>query len=172
LWGEAGELLGMGVSSYSYLNGTVFQNTSDWGTYVGKLTNGESAVSRGLRLNYRQRVAREFILGLKLLRVERGAFRRRTGFDPLELWQSQVDALQREGILEVTNEAIALTQKARPYVDVVCSVFYLPEHAEWKFHRFATEDELAKAALLQVSEIPKIMANGHLQPRSEHVSSV
>ena len=27
----------MGVSSYSYLNGAVFQNTSDWGTYVGKV---------------------------------------------------------------------------------------------------------------------------------------
>src|SRR5215813_9542370 len=54
IWGGAGELLGMGVSSYSYLNGTVFQNTSDWGTYVGKVNAGESPVGRGLRLNSRQ----------------------------------------------------------------------------------------------------------------------
>lgn len=148
LWGNAGELLGMGVSSYSYLNGTVFQNTSDWGTYVGKITNGESAVGRGLRLNSRQRMAREVILGLKMLRLDRPAFRHRHGLDVLDLWAPQVEALRAEGLLEVTDTAITLTRKARTYVDVVCSVFYLAEHSEWKFHRFATEDELAQASAL------------------------
>ena len=47
-----------------------------------------------------------------------------------------------------------ITRKARPYVDVVCSVFYLPEHSEWKFHRFATEDELARAAILDLGGAP------------------
>jgi len=154
LWGAAGELLGMGVSSYSYLNGTVFQNTSDWGTYVGKVMNGETPVGRGLRLNSRQRMARELILGLKMLRLDRGAFRERHGFDVLDFWRPQVEALQADGLLEVTDKAISLTRKARPYVDVVCSVFYLPEHAEWKFHRFATEDELTRAASLDLGQAP------------------
>jgi hypothetical protein len=35
---------------------------------------------------------------------------------------------------------------------VVCSVFYLPEHSEWKFHRFATKDELAQAAILDFDQ--------------------
>jgi oxygen-independent coproporphyrinogen-3 oxidase len=154
LWGGAGELLGMGVSSYSYLNGTVFQNTSDWGTYVGKVMHGETPVGRGLRLNSRQRMAREVILGLKLLRLDRPTFRHRHGLDVLDLWGPQVEALRSDGLLEVTEDAISLTRKARPYVDVVCSVFYLAEHSEWKFHRFATEDELAQAAVLDFSPTP------------------
>jgi oxygen-independent coproporphyrinogen-3 oxidase len=154
LWGNSGELLGMGVSSYGYLNGTVFQNTSDWGTYVGKVTNGESPVARGLKLNSRQKMARDLILGLKVLKLNRPAFRRRHGFDVLDLWAPQVEALVNDGLLEVTPEAIEVTRKARPYVDVVCSVFYLPEHAEWKFHRFATEDELAQAAVLDLGQAP------------------
>ena len=148
IWGNAGELLGMGVSSYSYLNGTVFQNTSDWGTYVGRVSNGETAVARGLRLNSRQRMAREVILGLKMLHLDRQAFRRRHGLDVLDLWGPQVEALRADHLLEVTDDAITLSRKARPYVDVVCSVFYLAEHSEWKFHRFATEDELSEAAVL------------------------
>jgi oxygen-independent coproporphyrinogen-3 oxidase len=153
IWGGSGELLGMGVSSYSYLNGTVFQNTSDWGSYVGKVTHGETAVARGLRLNSRQKMARELILGLKLLRLDRPAFRHRHGLDVLDLWAPQVEALRLDGLLEVTDEAITLTRKARPYVDVVCSVFYLAEHSEWKFHRFATEDELSQAAVLDLNEM-------------------
>lgn len=152
LWGNAGELLGMGVSSYSYMNDTVFQNTSDWGTYVGKVTNGETPVARGLRLNSRQKMARELILGLKVLRLDRPAFRHRHGLDVLDLWAPQVEALVNDGLLEVTDEAITLTRKARPYVDVVCSVFYLPEHSEFKFHRFATKDELAEAAILDFDQ--------------------
>jgi oxygen-independent coproporphyrinogen-3 oxidase len=157
IWGAAGELLGMGVSSYSYMNGTVFQNTSDWGSYVGKITHGESAVGRGLRLNSRQRMAREVILGLKMLSLDRRVFRHRHGLDVLDLWGPQVEALRSDGLLEVTDEAITLTRRARAYVDVVCSVFYLAEHSEWKFHRFATEDELSQAADLALPEL----AAGH-----------
>lgn len=154
LWRDQGELLGIGVSSYSYMNGTVFQNTSDWGTYIGKVTHGESPVGRALKLNSRQKMARELILGLKMLSVDRKAFRHRHGFDAAELWAPQIQALVDDGLLHVTDEAITITRKARPYVDVVCSVFYLPEHSEWKFHRFATEDELARAAILDLGGAP------------------
>jgi len=146
IWGGAGDLLGMGVSSYSYLNDTVFQNTSDWGTYVGKVMAGESPVGRGLRLNSRQQMARELILGLKTLRFDRTAFEGRHGFDVMDLWAPQVEQLQKDGLLDVSDDALTITRKARAYVDMVCSVFYLPEHAEFKFHRFATEDQLTRAA--------------------------
>jgi coproporphyrinogen III oxidase-like Fe-S oxidoreductase len=144
----------MGVSAYSYMNGTVFQNTSDWGTYVGKVTNGESPVARGTRLNSRQKMARDLVLGFKMLKIDRPTFRHRHGFDVLDLWAPQVEALANDGLLEVTDQSISITRKARPYVDVICSVFYLPEHAEWKFHRFATEDELAQSATLDLGHAP------------------
>jgi coproporphyrinogen III oxidase-like Fe-S oxidoreductase len=136
------------------MNGAVFQNTSDWGTYVGKISNGETPVSRGLRLNTQQLMARELIHGLKSLRVNRHVFRDRHGFDVLDLWPREIEALARDGLLDVTDQWIAIARKARPYVDVVCSVFYLPEHDAHKFHRFATEDELAQAAILDVRQAP------------------
>jgi oxygen-independent coproporphyrinogen III oxidase len=169
MWGKAGELLGMGVSAYSYMNDTVLQNTSDWGTYVGKVTNGQSPVGRGLRLNSRQKMARELILGFKLLSVDRRTFRHRHGFDVLELWGPQVEALVNDGILEVTDQAITLTRKARPYVDVVCSVFYLSEHSEWKFHRFATEDDLAQAAILDLGDASINGSISHKFPLSDEL---
>jgi oxygen-independent coproporphyrinogen III oxidase len=158
MWGRGGELLGMGVSSYSYLNDTVFQNTSDWGTYVGRVMAGQSAVGRGLRLNSRQKMSREVILGLKTLRLDREWFRSRHGFDVLELYKTQVDTLAADGLLDVTDEAITITRKARPYVDIICSVFYLPEHAEHRFHRFATQDELTRTSIVQ--DVGTVFLNG------------
>jgi oxygen-independent coproporphyrinogen-3 oxidase len=149
-WGNGGEVLGTGVGSYSYLNDCVFQNTSDWGTYVGKAMHGQSVVSRGARLNSRQKMAREVILGLKLLRVDRPAFTARHGFDIVELWRPQVEALERDGLLDVTGASIEITRRGRPYVDLISSVFCLPEHAANRFQRFATEDELNKATLIDL----------------------
>jgi hypothetical protein len=87
-----------------------------------------------------------------MLRLDRGVFRHRHGLDVLDLWGPQVEALRTDGLLEVTDEAITMTRRARSYVDVVCSVFYLAEHSEWKFHRFATEDELSLASVLDLGE--------------------
>ena len=154
IWGGAGELLGMGVSSYSYLDNTVFQNTSDWGTYVGKVMAGETPVGRGLRLNSRQQMAREVVLGLKTLRFDRPAFQKRHGFDVLDLYAPQVENLVKDGLIEVSDDALTITRKARAYVDIVCSVFYLAEHNSYKFHRFATEQELTRATI-NVDELMK-----------------
>jgi oxygen-independent coproporphyrinogen III oxidase len=146
VWGRAGELLGLGLSSYSYLNGTVFQNTSDWGTYIGKINAGESPVGRALRLNSRQQMAREVVLGFKNLRFDRHAFKARHGFDVLELYAQQIGSLERDGLIEVTVDAVTVTRKARPYAEMVCNAFFLAEHEEYKFHRFATEEQLTRAA--------------------------
>jgi oxygen-independent coproporphyrinogen-3 oxidase len=151
-WG-GGELLGMGVSSYSFLNDCVFQNTSNWDEYVARAGSGQSPVLRALRLNNRQLMAREIILGLKLFRLDRHTFSQRHGFDVLDLYGPQVGALAADGLLEVTQEAISVTRRARPFVDIICSVFYQPEFAAHRFHRFATEDELARTTILQAGNI-------------------
>jgi oxygen-independent coproporphyrinogen-3 oxidase len=145
---SGGDVLGMGVGSYSYLNDCVFQNSSSWDDYVAKASAGVSPVERRLRLNTQQVMTREIILGLKLFRVDRIAFRQRHGFDAVELNRAQVDALVADGLLEVTDEAIILTRKGYAYVDVICSRFYLPEHVPQAFVRFATEAELTQAAVL------------------------
>ena len=72
----------------------------------------------------------------------------------LDLYAAQVDNLVKDGLLEVSDEALTITRKARAYVDIVCSLFYLPEHNSYKFHRFATEQELTRATI-NVDELMK-----------------
>jgi oxygen-independent coproporphyrinogen-3 oxidase len=164
VWG-GGDLLATGVGSYSYLNDSVFQNTSDWDSYVNLIKAGQSPVKRWIRLNSRQVMAREVVLGLKLFKLDRLAFRTRHGFDVLDLWGPQVASLEADGLLDVNRDAITVTRRGRIYIDIVCSVFYLPEHTEHAFHRFATEQELAEAAALKLNAAQPANGDGkHFSP--------
>jgi len=153
---STGELLGMGVSSFSYMNGTVFQNSSKWDEYVGMAAAGRSAVKRSVRLSSRGVMAREVVLGLKLFRLDRIAFQKRHGFDVIELYGQRFAQLEAEGLITVTDEAIELTRRARDYVDMICALFYLPEHSDKRFARFATEDELEESSVLTVAATPLV----------------
>jgi len=155
---STGELLGMGVSSFSYLNGTVFQNSSKWDEYVATAGAGESAVKRSVRLNTRGIMAREVVLGLKLFRIDRPAFQRRHGFDLLELYGPRFAQLEHEGLLTIMDEAVELTRRGRDYVDMICALFYLPEHSDKRFARFATEDELEDSSVLEIAASPLTFA--------------
>ncbi len=151
---STGELLGMGVSSFSYLNGTVFQNSSKWDEYVGAAREGRSAVKRSTRLSSRGIMAREVVLGLKLFKLDRAAFKTRHGFDILELYGPRFDQLEHEGLLTISDEAIELTRRGRDYNDMICALFYLPEHNDKRFARFATEDELEDSSVLGLATMP------------------
>jgi len=162
---STGELLGMGVSSFSYLNGVVFQNSSKWDEYVGNASAGRSAVKRSVRLSSKGIMGREMVLGLKLFRVDRVAFQARHGFDPTDLYGPRISQLEREGLLHVTPEAIELTRRARDYVDIICAVFYLPEHQDKRFARFATEDELEDSSVLDIAAAPITLSASMLTPQ-------
>jgi oxygen-independent coproporphyrinogen-3 oxidase len=168
-WGT-GELLGMGVSAYSYLNGCVFQNSTKWDEYVAAASAGESAVRRSVRLSSRAIMAREVVLGLKRLRLDRHAFKSRHGFDLLELYGPRIEQLRREGLVDVADDAVVLTRRGRDYVDMICTLFYLPEHSEMRFARFATEDELEEASVLGVAALPLRIEPQSVAPAGAAVS--
>lgn len=153
MW-STGELLGMGVSSFSYMNGTVFQNSSKWDEYVAAAREGRGAVKRSVKLTSRGIMAREMVLGLKLFKVDRPAFKERHGFDIVELYGPRLTQLEEEGLLEVREDAIELTSRGRLYSDMICALFYLPEHNDKRFARFATEDELEESSVLTIAAAP------------------
>ena len=89
-----------------------------------------------------------------LFKLDRIAFQGRHGFDVAELYGQRFDQLEAEGLISVTDEAIELTRRGRDYVDMICALFYLPEHSDKRFARFATEDELEESSVLTVASAP------------------
>ncbi len=73
------DMIGLGVASFSHVNGTHFQNQHDWDHYIDSVHEGALPIYRALTTNEEERMVREFILQMKLGHVHGEYFRRKFG---------------------------------------------------------------------------------------------
>jgi oxygen-independent coproporphyrinogen-3 oxidase len=123
LW-HGGDMVGAGVASFSHFAGVHFQNVDSWDDYVGALEQGRLPLARALPLTERQRLIREFILQLKLGRVERGYFRNKFSVDIRSMFGDRLDTLRQNGLLTVDDSRINLTREGLLRVDGLLPFFF------------------------------------------------
>src|SRR5215468_1495524 len=126
LW-HGGDMIGLGVSSFSHFDGTHFQNMSKFEDYISVLESGQLPLWRALRLTPRQRLIREMILQLKTGALDAGYFRGKFGVDVWQEFQSAYERLRREEMLRRDNGTIELTRRGLLQVDHFLSEFFEPE---------------------------------------------
>jgi oxygen-independent coproporphyrinogen-3 oxidase len=132
LWAGA-DLLGLGVSSFGHINGTHYQNEHDFAPYVARLKAGELPLHRAYTPDNDERLIREFILQLKLGKVDSAYFANKFGVDPLQRFKRQLDALVAEGYLSIAGTTLTLTREALLQVDRLLHAFFLPQHANARY---------------------------------------
>lgn len=126
IWHGA-DMIGMGVASFSHMQGVHYQNHDRWDDYVGALDRGELPLSRALPVSAHQRLIREMILQLKLGRLEAGYFREKFGVDIREAFQDGFSSIVSEGYARIENGTIRLTRPGLLRVDGLLPRFYEPE---------------------------------------------
>lgn len=122
------DLLGIGVASFSYVGGVHHQNAARLEEYLRAAEERRPPLGRAHALDANERVVREFILQLKLDRVERAPFRARHGVDPTDRFAAPLADLVERGWIRVADDAIHWTPEGRVQADRVLPSFYLPEH--------------------------------------------
>jgi len=127
LWGGA-DLLGLGVASFSHAAGVHYQNLTEIDEYMKAINEGRIPTKRSFRTTREQRMIREFILQMKLGRVEGGYFREKFGVDVLSRWGQQLQQLMAEGLVNVDSDEILLTRDGLLCVDNILHDFFLAEH--------------------------------------------
>src|SRR6185295_4816514 len=80
LWRGA-DMLGIGVASFSHVQGVHFQNEHDFDTYRERLEKGELPILRALTPSQEDRMIRELVLQMKLGRVQKSYFEEKFGVD-------------------------------------------------------------------------------------------
>ena len=93
LWTGA-DMIGLGVASFSHVNGTHYQNEHDWDPYIDRVHDGELPIYRALTPTDEERMIREFILQMKLGHVHRDYFQRKFGVDVRQRFAAPLDHLQ------------------------------------------------------------------------------
>ncbi len=127
LWSGA-DMLGVGVSSFSHVQGVHFQNEVHIEPYLKRATAGEIPIRRALVTTEEERMIREFILQMKKGRVDTGYFQSKFGVSLQDRFGASLVELRNRGMLEIDDSHVTLTREGLLRVDQTLHQFFLPQH--------------------------------------------
>jgi oxygen-independent coproporphyrinogen-3 oxidase len=126
-------MIGLGVSSFSHVGGTHFQNEHEFEGYIAKLRQGKLPIYRALTTTGEERMIRELILQMKLGRVHRTYFQRKFGVDIQQRFARPLSKLQEQGYAILDQDSLRLTRDALLQVDRLLYEFFLPQHRNARY---------------------------------------
>lgn len=127
LWTGA-DLVGLGVASFSHVNGTHYQNEHDLPGYRKSLEEGRLPIYRALTPSQEERLIRELILQFKLGTVRPSYFRDKFDTDIRQRFASPLQSLQQRNYLEVGDNSLRLSREGLLQVDSFLPDFFLSRH--------------------------------------------
>lgn len=127
LWGGA-DMIGVGVASFSHVQGAHFQNEHEFGPYCEKLRQGILPLYRAAIPTQEERMIRELVLQMKLGRVYQQYFRDKFGVDIQRRFAAPLSALQDRGFVAIDPDGLRLEREGLLQVDSLLHEFFLPEH--------------------------------------------
>lgn len=127
LWNGA-DMLGVGVSSFSHIGGVHFQNQHNDEPYMLAVESGELPIFRAMAITDEERLVREFILQMKLGKLQIGRFQRKFGVDVRDRFAEPLARLQSQGYLAVRDDTIVYSRDGLLQVDRLLHEFFLPQH--------------------------------------------
>jgi oxygen-independent coproporphyrinogen-3 oxidase len=132
LW-KGADMIGLGVSSFSHVGGTHFQNEHEFESYTARLRQGELPIFRALTTTEEERVIRELILQMKLGQVRRQYFQDKFGIDVQQRFAKPLGKLQHQGFLTADQDSLRLNRDGLLQVDKLLHEFFLPQHQSARY---------------------------------------
>jgi oxygen-independent coproporphyrinogen-3 oxidase len=117
------ELLGIGPSAYSYMNGSQYYNVNHTQRYLDSVKEGRVPVWRGERLGGEERMRRTVMLGIKM-GMDRPAFEAVYGVDVVDAFQDQWKRMEELGLINIKSKSVDLTYMGKLLADEVGQSFY------------------------------------------------
>ena len=118
------DMLGCGVASFSHMSGVHYQNAPRWEDYLGALGQGKLPLHRAFATSEHEQLTREFILQMKLGRLNPAYFRDKFSADIIEQYGEPLRGLRDEGLLHFAEDRIELTDEGLLRVDQLLPDFY------------------------------------------------
>lgn len=126
LW-HGGDMIGLGVSSFSHFGGVNFQNARTLEEYLRVLDTDQLQLWRALPLTPNQKIIREMILQLKTTSLDTDYFQRKFGVSVWDEFRPVYEELERAELLNHTSGKIELTRKGVLQVDHLLNKFFESE---------------------------------------------
>lgn len=115
---QADTIIGFGLSAISQFSFVYAQNTVEFDVYSRSINQGQLPTSRGIKVSREDSLIRDIIMALMCLfeaDISRYPYRMRI--------MNLLEDLQKEGLVELKGNILALTELGRPFVRTVAAVF-------------------------------------------------
>jgi oxygen-independent coproporphyrinogen-3 oxidase len=126
LW-HGGDMIGLGVSSFSHFGGVNFQNAHNFEEYVRIINEDRLPIYRAVSLTPKQRLIREMVLQLKAGKLDIGYFQQKYGIDIWNEFRPVYEDLSAKELLERAHGNVELTRRGLLEVDHFLPRFFEPE---------------------------------------------
>ena len=126
LW-HGGDMIGIGVSSFSHFGGVNFQNAHNFEEYMRILNEDRLPILRAVSLTPKQRLIREMVLQLKTGELDTLYFSKKFGVDVWDEFRHVYEGLADKKLLEREDGYILLTRSGQLEVDSFLPDFFEPE---------------------------------------------
>ena len=133
LWSGA-DMLALGVSSFGYLTdpadggGMHYQNQHDIVPYISAVTGGDQPMYRALPIDKEEAMIREWVLQLKLGKINRKPFIEKFGVDPFEKWADILKGYVDDKLITMDGDEIMVPRQTLLRIDTLLYAFFKPEH--------------------------------------------
>ena len=125
--GRYTNVVGIGVHSYSTIGDSYFQNYYDIPSYKQSLDLGVLPIFRGHRLNRDDLIRRDVIQTLRnFFSVNFTSIETKYEIIFETYFKAEIDALDnyvKDGLVEIRDEAIVITEKGHQFANTICHVF-------------------------------------------------
>ena len=126
LWlGE--DMLGIGASAHSCLDGFIYQNEILLEKYVKAIEQKNLPIMRAYRMSVREEMIQRIVLGLNSMHLNRERFQNEFGIDVMQLYEEEFVMLEKKKFLTIGQQDISLTLDGMLYADDIVRVFYLEQ---------------------------------------------
>ncbi len=116
--------LGMGVSAQGYYGGVRYANEDDLTRYIAKVSSGELPRLFEEKQTAEQERVDTIIMGLRLTKgLSKKDFQKRFGFPFEYLYQEELTSLHGLGLIDISKDAVFLTDRGRLVANDVLSYF-------------------------------------------------
>lgn len=127
------DLVGLGVASFSYFAGVHYQNLPDFDSYLEHLQSGTLPLGRAYALDETERALREFVLQLKLGRVENRYFRDKFNIDITQAFAEPLARFAAAHWLTCDDRTVTVTREGLLRIDRLIPEFYLTQHENIRY---------------------------------------
>ncbi len=127
---KGADLICVGLSSFGYFDGVHYQNQASLDRYLDSVSEFGHARVRACELTEEERMAREFVLQLKLGGARADYFKQKFGVDLSQQFALPLAACSDRGWLTFDQNGVTLTRAGLLRVDRLIPAFYLPQHRD------------------------------------------